>query len=266
MQQAMDFLEECQALEALLRPLGDQDFEKKTAFKSWTFNDILRHLHVWNRAAGLSLEGGDAFKVWFKRALQSIMAGNLTAFENDELNGLNGVPLLDQWAEFCAELAARFDATDPSKRLEWAGPSMSARSSISARLMETWAHGQAIYDELGVRRENADRIKNIVVMGYNTYGWAFKNRGLEPPEPRPQLELSAPSGALWTFGDDSGGEKITGAAEEFCQVVTQTRNIADTNLSVSGINAQQWMAIAQCFAGPPMDPPAPGARFSKRAG
>ena len=264
MQQATDFLEECQALEALLRPLGDHDFEKTTAFKSWTFNNILRHLHVWNRAADLSLQGGDAFKAWFKDALQSIMAGNLTAFEHDELDGLAGVPLLDQWAELSAEIAARFAATDPSKRLEWAGPSMSARSSITARLMETWAHGQAIYDELGVRRENADRTKNIVIMGYNTYGWAFKNRGLEPPDPRPQLELTAPSGALWTFGDGAGDEKITGTAEEFCQVVTQTRNIADTGLSVVGENAGKWMAIAQCFAGPPMDPPAPGARRLKK--
>ena len=38
---------------------------------------------------------------------------------------------------------------------------MSARSSISARLMETWAHGQAVYDRLGVVRVDTDRIRNI---------------------------------------------------------------------------------------------------------
>ena len=265
MQQAKDFLGECQALEALLRPLSDRDFEKPTAFKSWTVNTILRHLHVWNRAADLSLQGTDVFNTWLKGAMQSMMAGDLSTFEAEDVDGAAGTKLLDLWAAFYPETAARFEKTDPSKRLPWAGPSMSARSSITARLMETWAHGQAIYDELGVRRENTDRIKNIVILGQNTYGWTFKNRGLEPPEPRPQLVLTAPSGAVWTLGEDATGEKISGLAEEFCQVVTQTRNIADTKLDVIGENAEKWMATAQCFAGPPTDPPAPGVRKIKQA-
>ena len=53
---------------------------------------------------------------------------------------------------------------------------------------------------------------------------------------------------------------IEGDAVEFCQVVTQTRNIADTGLKATGEAAAKWMAIAQCFAGPPEEPPAPGAR------
>ena len=54
---------------------------------------------------------------------------------------------------------------------------------------------------------------------------------------------------------------IEGSATEFCQVVTQVRNIADTRLKVAGEAATRWMAIAQCFAGPPETPPAPGSRF-----
>ena len=44
---------------------------------------------------------------------------------------------------------------------------MSVRSSISARLMETWAHGQEVYDVLGVLRVNSDRIRNIAHLGIN---------------------------------------------------------------------------------------------------
>ncbi len=80
------------------------------------------------------------------------------------------------------------------------------------------------------------------------------------PNPRPQLVLTAPSGEIWTYGEDAGDERIEGAAEQFCQVVTQTRNIADTELVVTGPNAKHWMNIAQCFAGPPNDPPKPGLR------
>ena len=86
-------------------------------------------------------------------------------------------------------------------------------------------------------------------------------RKQDPPGPMPYLELTAPSGAVWTYGDESETERVTGLAEEFCQVVTQTRNVADTDLIVTGATAQDWMSKAQCFAGAPETPPAPGARF-----
>ena len=54
--------------------------------------------------------------------------------------------------------------------------------------------------------------------------------------------------------------RVEGAAVDFCKVVTQTRNVADTALRVSGPVAADWMTIVQCFAGPPEDPPAPGTR------
>ena len=56
---------------------------------------------------------------------------------------------------------------------------------------------------------------------------------------------------------------ISGMAHEFAQVVTQTRNIADTQLECEGEVAQLWMKNAQCFAGAPAEPPAPGFRRTK---
>jgi len=263
MDQARDFCRECDALEQLLDPLGDGGFDRATGFKGWTINQILRHLHVWNYAADLSLTDGDAFKRWIKEAGGPISNGGMPAFEEAWLDGLSGTALLAKWREFYPILTERFSDVDPSMRVAWAGPSMSARSSITARLMESWAHAQAIYDELGVVRKNADHIRNIVVLGLNTYGWTFVNRKLPVPEPRPRLILTAPSGEVWIHGEEAGEEKIEGLAEQFCQVVTQTRNIADTELVVSGPNAHQWMGFAQCFAGPPNDPPKPGERAAR---
>ncbi|WP_207764921.1 hypothetical protein [Hyphococcus luteus] len=137
---------------------------------------------------------------------------------------------------------------------------MSARSSITARQMVTWAHGQAIYDELGLDRQNTDAIQNIVILGVNTYGWTFATRGRAALEPRPTIILTAPSGDIWTYGDDQEDERIEGDAVEFCQVVTQVRNVKDTRLAITGPNATAWMEAVQCFAGPPVDPPAPGMR------
>merc|ERR1712110_667526 len=134
---------------------------------------------------------------------------------------------------------------------------MTVRSKITARLMESWAHAQEVYDQLGQVRKNGDRIENIVILGVNTYGWTFKNRRLEPPGPMPHVRLTAPSGKIWTHGEFSETERIEGLAEEFCQVVTQTRNIGDTSLKVTGTCATDWMSKAQCFAGGPEPPPVP---------
>ena len=261
MQQAQDFMSESQALHALVTPLEDEDFERKTSFKDWTINNVIGHLHMWNWAADLALKDNEAFQTFLTglRAHTST-GGTLNEFEFKWMDGLSGQALVNTWHEFFSEMTVRFGVADPAMRVAWAGPDMSVRSSITARLMETWAHGQEVYDLLGVVRRNADRIRNIVVLGVNTYGWTFKVRGEEPPLPMPHLKLSAPSGELWSFNDSNALELIEGAAEEFCQVVTQVRNIDDTELRVTGENARNWMAKAQCFAGGPQAPPPPGTR------
>jgi len=259
MQQAEDFRGVCNDLENLLAPLSEKDFARTTAFKDWSIDEILRHLHVWNKAALLSLSDADGFGGY----MQDVAASrglNFREFEKEQAGGLSGPALLRAWREFYAKLADAFGQADPKARLPWVGPSMSARSSITARVMETWSHAQAIYDELGVERPPSHALGNIVILGLNTYGWTFANRGVEPPEPKPQLVLTMASGEVQIFGDAAGDERIEGEAQEFCQVVTQCRNIADTSLIVEGDNATRWMAIAQCFAGPPQDPPQPGAR------
>jgi len=168
--------------------------------------------------------------------------------------------LFDEWRDFYPSLADKFFNADPDHRLAWAGPDMSAKSCIIARQMETWAHGQAVFDSLGLTREDTDRIKNIAHLGVTTYSWTFKNRRLEVPRPKPYVRLAAPSGAVWEWNEPQDGNAVTGDAVQFAQVVTQTRNIADTALATTGPAAARWMEIAQCFAGAPETPPAKGAR------
>ena len=59
-------------------------------------------------------------------------------------------------------------------------------------------------------------------------------------------------------------ERIEGTALDFCFTVTQVRNVKHTGLVVVGPVATSWMEIAQCFAGVPVDPPAPGVRAGGR--
>ncbi|MDP6346195.1 MAG: TIGR03084 family metal-binding protein [Alphaproteobacteria bacterium] len=263
MQQAVDFKDDSDALYALLEPLGDDDFDRKTQFKDWTINDVLQHLHFFNYAADLSLRDEDGIL----KLLADLRAGqekgeSFVSYTNKQLGGVKGRALLKLWHDYYTAMVDNFHEADPKKRLKWAGPDMSVLSSITARLMETWSHGQAIYDLLGVVREDTDRIKNVVFIGNNTFGWTFVNRGKQVPADRPFLKLTAPSGEIWEFNDPSEDNIIEGRATEFCQVVTQTRNIGDTDLEVVGETATKWMAVAQCFAGPPRTPPAAGTRFT----
>lgn len=266
MQQARDFCNESEALYGVLEPLSAHAYVAPTQFNNWTINDILQHLHHFNIMADLSLNDPDKFAMEYAKTAALRKEIGFVGASNTFLQGLNGRDLLEGWRTYYTEMTPRFAAADPKQRVKWAGPDMSARSSITARLMETWAHGQAIYDLLGRRRVNEDRIRNIAHLGVNTFGWTFANRSEAVPEPMPYVRLTGPSGATWEWGEASDVERVEGPAEEFCQVVCQTRNIADTGLRATGPIATQWMSIAQCFAGPPKKPPAPGTRMMSETG
>ena len=261
LQQAYDFRDECNAVYSILENLKDQDYEMPTQFKGWTFNNVIGHLHVWNYAADISLKDGDEWKNFANSALQALGNGSsMNEFEQTITKGIQGPELLSMWKEYYTDMTERFAVADPKKRVKWMGPDMSVRSSISARHMETWAHAQELYDSLGLDRINEDRIKNIVIIGNNTFKWCFTVHKKSLPSIRPYLKLISPSGEIWEYNEFSEEHKIEGLAEEFCQVVTQVRNIQDVNLKLTGSIAEEWMSVAQCFAGGAELPPKPGTR------
>ena len=165
MEQAGDFLEESRALYGLLVNRPETDFAKVTQFKDWRVGDVLRHLHFWNWMAELQIVD----QARLEAELIAVGKEGMRAQEQSLADGAAGADLLALWWKQAQQTASVFSTADPKARLKWAGPSMSARSSITARLMETWAHGQELYDVLGAERVDNDRIRNIVVLGVNTF-------------------------------------------------------------------------------------------------
>jgi uncharacterized protein (TIGR03084 family) len=262
-EEAEFFRAESEALDQVVRA-SDLSPSDPTLFKSWTTDQILRHLHFWNEAALLSLKDADGFAAMLQDAMPVMATEGIRAYEDRKLGDMSGDDLRELWNDGVQRTADAFAAADPDARLPWAGPPMTARSSISARLMESWAHGQAVYDARGIDRQEHDRIHPIAELGVRTFGWTYQVRGERRPPIKPYVRLQAPSGAVWTFNDERDDERIEGLASEFCRVVTQTRNIADTHLKLTGDIARDWMSKAQCFAGMAETPPAPGLR--KKAG
>ena len=140
-------------------------------------------------------------------------------------------------------------ARDGGLRLPWYGVEMSLTSAVTARLMETWAHGQDVADALGVRREPTARLRHVCHLGVATRAFSFRLHGLPVPTEDIAVELSAPDGALWTWGSTRDGQRVAGPALDFCLLVTQRRHLADTALTVEGGVAAAWLRVAQAYAG-----------------
>jgi len=261
MQEALDFKAESDAIASILDGKSNADFDTVTLFKNWTIKDIIGHLHLWNIAADLTLNKPEEFMEFVTEKMGLLMQGKTHPELQDEVfKGKSGLDIYNEWKAYYPNMADRFAQADPEHRVKWAGPDMSVKSCIIARQMENWAHAQAIFDVMGLEREDADRLKNVAHIGVTTYSWSFKVRGEDPILPKPYVRLTAPSGAIWEWNEPQDNNKVEGSAVEFSQVVTQTRNVGDTNLTMVGEAATTWMNNAQCFAGGSETPPAKGAR------
>ena len=261
LQVASDVRDEVDDFHAFLGNLADEDWDRETGFMQWTPWDVVAHLHFFDLVSMISLQGEEVFAPERKWLFSQIAKGRTNKeMARERFAELDAKGLLSAWRETAHPLAEALGESDPKRRLPWFGPDMGVQMFTTARYMETWAHAQEVYDLVGATRTYTDRIRNIATIGVKTFGWTFVNRKQEPPGPPPFVSLVAPSGDSWTWNDPSDEDYVRGQASDFCHVVTQNRNVKDTPLEVVGPVATAWMEIAQCFAGGPVDPPAPGTR------
>lgn len=258
---SVDLLAGYSELAAFAATLTPDQWRTKTKFYNWTPWDEIAHLCFFDETSLLAATDADAFAADTAALMKELGSGHeISAIARERYGHMTGELLVPYWRERFTALVQALSSQDAKARLPWYGPTMSARSFATARMMETWAHGQDIYDAVRQRRQPSDRMRHIAHIGVTTFGWTFVNRKLPVPGPVPYIELDAPTGGKWTWNDPSSEHYVRGTAEDFCLVVTQRRNVADTKLQYAGDAAQQWLAIAQCFAGLPEDGPAPGVR------
>jgi uncharacterized protein (TIGR03084 family) len=226
--------------------LVDGAAEQPTPAEGWTIADCLAHLWHFDGRAMLAVIDPDRFTAELAKEAELVPESHRQA------HAMGGAALHAAWRERAAQMVDAFRGADPSARVPWYGPPMSLKSFVTARLMETWAHGQDIVDALGLDRPGTDRLRHVAFIGVRARPFSYVNRGRDVPEGDVRVELTAPDGELWTFGD-STSDVVRGSALDFCLVVTQRRHRDDTDLVIEGPLAQDWMAIAQAFAGPPTD-------------
>jgi uncharacterized protein (TIGR03084 family) len=251
-----DLLEEQGVLDAIVAGLRESEWQSATPSPGWSVSDQIGHLAYFDGSAANAISDPDLFKA---QAAQLVASPDLLEVQTLHRD-LAPPSLIALWRDNRRRLADASSELGAESRVPWYGPPMGARSFLSARLMEVWAHGQDIVDAVGAERSPTDRLRHVAQLGYITRRWTYANRGLQLPPGEVRLELTAPSGGAWEWGPDDAGDLVRGPALAFCLVVTQRRNVDDTDLEVIGETASDWLSKAQAFAGPPTEGPRPGTR------
>ena len=254
-----DLAAEHDDLDGIVAGLDVDGWEAATPAPGWAVRDQIGHLAFFDARAREALTDPDGFAAMVAD-LRSDPTGESNWIEEHltESRSLAPAELLEWWRAERAAVLHALAVTDPSRRIPWFGPPMGTMSFATARLMETWAHGQDVADALGVTRLPTARLRHIAHIGVRALPFSFAVRGLDPPGDAVRVELRSPEHEVWTWGPEEATDHVQGSALDFCLVVTQRRHPDDVHLVVSGEVATQWVSIAQAFAGPPGEGRRPG--------
>ena len=171
-----DLTWEQETLDALVSGLDAAGWQLVTLCDGWTVKDEICHLAYFDHTARLAATDPDAFtqhiiedlgQIKSMEEVAEITLAKGRAMATDEL--------MAWWRAARRQLMEALAALNPKDRLPWYGPPMSALSFATARLMETWAHGQDIYDVLQRRRPVSPGLRHIAHLGVKTFGWIYGN-------------------------------------------------------------------------------------------
>lgn len=249
---------ESDALDARVADLADEEWATPTPAEGWDIRDSIGHLAFFDDMARLALTDEAAFA-----AQVEAMASGAAGRPDEELSRSHSPSeLLARWRAGRGELIDRLREAEPGSRVPWYGPPMSVPSFATARLMETWAHGQDVADALGLPPVATDRLRHVCHIGIGARPYSFMVHSLTDPGDPIRIELALPSGEQADWGPAGAANRVTGGALEFALLVTCRRHLDDTDLVIAGPVAQQWISIAQSFAGP-RGTPRPAGLFEK---
>jgi uncharacterized protein (TIGR03084 family) len=243
----VDLADETTAIVSVLGGLRQGSWSAPTPATGWSILDQVTHLAYFDDATLLALQDPPAFLAQRDELLA--LGERFPDVVAERHRHLGPHECLAWFTRSRRALLRAYAQADPAYRLPWYGPDMGLASSATGRLMETWAHGQDVVDTVGLVRPATTRLRSVADLGIRTFAFSFALHGQPHPTTRVRVELTGPQGEVWTWGPEQAIDRVTGAALDFCLVVTQRRNVVDTGLHVTGAVATAWMQIAQAYAG-----------------
>lgn len=258
-----DLTAEGDALRAVVTDLDAHAWATPTPAPGWSVAHQVAHL-AWTDEQAVAAARTTDPERWpdAKAAWDAIVTAALADVDGfvdagaEELAALPTAALMARWDQGRTALGEALRAVPAGAKMPWFGPPMSPASMATARYMETWAHALDVYDAVagpaaeGGRPLPTDRIKHVAHLGIRTRDFAYSVHEQAPPAEEFRVELTAPSGEVWTWGPEDAPQRVTGSAYDFCCLVTQRVHRDDTDLVATGADAEHWLSIAQAFAGP----------------
>ncbi|HEX6869468.1 MAG TPA: TIGR03084 family metal-binding protein [Micromonosporaceae bacterium] len=247
-------------LDHLVAGLDASQWNKQTPADGWTIKHQIAHLSATFRLAATAAGNPDAFE-----ALASRLSNNFNANVDSALAPyLAADPdvLLERWRIERDAAERELGAVPAGKMVPWLVRPMPAPILAMAGMMELFGHGQDIADALGVQRQPTNRLRYLCGFAVRVWDFGYLARGLTPPNVDFRFELTGPSGDVWEFGPLGSGQKISGPAMDFCQLVTRRRHRDDLALVAYGNEADRWLDLAQAYRGPAGPGRTPG-QFAK---
>jgi uncharacterized protein (TIGR03084 family) len=242
----VDLMSEQKALNHVLRAVEGDTWFAATPAKGWDIRDTVAHLADTDEiAVDTCLQGRERPLNDFGATLAS--AEDLTLWGVLRGRRMTGGDVFAWWDRAAMDERQVLAGLDPSVRVPW-GLGMRVSSFITARLMETWAHGLDIRAALGVDAPDTARLRNVAWLAIRALPYAFHVAGLEPPGVPIRFELQGPDGEEWTFGPADVPDVVRGDAGEFCRVFVQRLARTDaTTLVAEGDAADAALDVARAY-------------------
>ncbi len=241
-----DYEAEQTELYGVLAALDDAAWRRPTPAAGWDVRDQVAHLAHTEEVAFDTATGGP-------RSLANETGRYVTGEEFTEAGcdqGRTMAPsdVLAWWWRAASRLRPALRGLDDGFRVPW-GLGMKRPSFVTARLMEHWAHGLDIRAAIGVEAVDTARLRHVAWIGYSALPYAFSVAKVTPPADRTlRLEVTGPSGEVWTYGPADATDRITGPAGVWCRRATQRITAEEaTALKADGPLAELALQHARSF-------------------
>jgi uncharacterized protein (TIGR03084 family) len=129
-----DLTDEYESLDAIVASLPEDRWELITPFYYWTIKTEIAHIAYFDGTARLAATDGEGFARHLKEEYQhkEVFRAN-----HERMRAWSPAKVLGYWRQERKAMVDALFRLSPKDRLPWYGPTMSARSFATARIMET---------------------------------------------------------------------------------------------------------------------------------
>jgi uncharacterized protein (TIGR03084 family) len=241
----VDLVHEQEELREICARLGRDDWLVPTPARGWDVRDTIAHLADTDEIAIDTIDDGprslNRFVTQFASSKDVTLWGVLRGRRR------SGADVLAWWERTSALECERLSSLDSTTRVPW-GLGMGRPAFVTARLMETWAHGLDVRAAVGAPSVDTDRLRHIAFLATRALPYAFSFAGRALPATPLRVEIELPSGDVWTHGPADAPDTITGPAGEYCRVFVQRMPLSEAHgLVATGAGAREALLVARAF-------------------